>query len=304
MARNWKGERDWWLDHFYQRLPGARRRSSHQELKVGDYMAIPLPTNVPTPLAWPCLIWRWALDSNGYGRLGGKGAHVMAYGLSRGKEVGSELSILHLCHRPFCAQPAHLYEGTAKQNSEDRHAVGSELHTYRTWEVLGDRWNRATTDYYWDAPLVEAVSPGFVSSQTLECPHRFVRPAGGATLCANCSQTGPESFAGGHREPCTMPDPVGSPRLCRCQTDPCCCKSCLLQLLGPAQLAYERAGNTIDGPLNECIPALIQDNGEPLSKEKAQRIREHLTRQTVDQKLRSSRNLPIPSELTTTISLV
>ena len=278
MARNWKGERDWWLDHFYQRLPGAQRRLSHQELNVRDHVAIPLPTNLPTPLAWPCLIWRWALDSNGYGRLGGKGAHVMAYGLSRGKEVGSELSILHLCHRPFCAQPAHLYEGTAKQNSEDRHAVGSELHTYRTWEVLGDRWNRATTDYYWDAPLVEAVSSGFVSSQTLECPHRFVRPAGGATLCANCSQTGPESFL----------VVIGS--LARCLTQSVRPGSAgakptqvlLLQLLGPAQLAYERAGNTIDGPLNECIPALIQDNGEPLSKVKAQRIREHLTRQTVD----------------------
>ena len=106
MNRNWKGERDWWLDHFYQWVPGQRRRSKATALTGSDYVAVPLPTNVPTPLAWPCLIWRWALDGNGYGNLGGKGAHIVAYEQIRGIAVPARSSILHLCHRPFCIQPA------------------------------------------------------------------------------------------------------------------------------------------------------------------------------------------------------
>ena len=275
MERDWKGERDWWLDHFYQWSSGARRRSNDPELNVLDYVAIPLPPNVPTPLAWPCLIWRWGL-SGGYGNFKSRGAHVVAYELSRGKEAGSDLNVLHLCHRPFCVQPAHLYEGTAKQNSEDMKAVDSELGAYRTWELVGDRWEKAKVAYYWPAPLVRAVSPGFRSRQALECPHWFIRPAGNARLCANCGETDPGSISGGHRGPCNMPAPYGPPPRCRCLEDPCCCKRCLAQLLGSAQRAHESAGNTIDGPLYECIPELLHDQGAPLSKEKARCIRVYL----------------------------
>ena len=108
-------------------------------------MGIPIPANTPTPLAGPCLIWRWGLDSSGYGRLAGKGAHVVAYEQGYGKEVGRGLSILHLCHRPFCVQPIMrtFMKERLKENSEDRNAVGSELLTYRTFEILGNRWDQA-----------------------------------------------------------------------------------------------------------------------------------------------------------------
>ena len=187
--RDWKGERDWWLDQRSQWFPGARRRSNNPKLTASDYMGIPIPVNTPTPLAGPCLIWRWGLDSSGYGRLAGKGAHVVAYEQGYGKEVGRGLSILHLCHRPFCVQPAHLYEGTAKENSEDRNAVGSELLTYRTFEILGNRWDQAWAGDPWNAPPLEGASFSLLPRQPLKCPHRFIRPAGDAKLCANCGES-------------------------------------------------------------------------------------------------------------------
>ena len=70
---------------------------------------------------------------------------------------------------------------------------------YLTWELIGDRWEKAMTDCYLPAPVPEAVSPGFRPSQSLECPHRFARPARDVKLCANCSQSSPESLSGGHR---------------------------------------------------------------------------------------------------------
>ena len=167
MGREWKRERDWWLDHFYQWSPEARRQSNTTALRKSDYVAIPVPTNIPTPLVEPCLIWRWGLDGNGYGHLGGKGTHIVAYEESHSEKIVPGFNILHLCHRPFCIQPAHLYQGTAKQNSEDRNAVFSEMGSYATWSNVTDRWNKAMTEFYWPAPQVEELSAGFSSREAL-----------------------------------------------------------------------------------------------------------------------------------------
>ena len=55
-------------------------------------------------------------------------AHRQAFTQSRGHRP--KQSVLHLCHRPFCIQPSHLYDGSAKQNSEDRRI---ELRKGSTW---------------------------------------------------------------------------------------------------------------------------------------------------------------------------
>ena len=112
-TRDWKGERNYWLEHFGQYSPGERPRSSSYTITENDYIGIPIPSNMPTPLASPCLIWRWGLRGPGYGGIGGRYAHVVAYEQSRGCGVSSESGeqVNHLCHRPFCIQPAHLYLG-------------------------------------------------------------------------------------------------------------------------------------------------------------------------------------------------
>ena len=276
MNRNWKGERDWWLDHFYQWVPGQRRSSTATRVTSSDYVAIPLPTNVPTPLAWPCLVWRWALGGNGYGYLRGKGAHVVAYEQSRGVDVQAISSILHLCHRPFCVQPAHLYEGTDKKNSEDRKALNSEMWSYPTWDMIGDRQEKAFTEHRWPAPSLAGLIQRLERDETLECPHSFIREAGTSWLCANCAQSSSDSVFDGHRRACHMPGSGPDHRPCRCLTDPCNCSSCLIFLLGPAQRAHESGGGCIDGPLYNYIPKLLHSGQGPIPKDEARAIRIYL----------------------------
>lgn len=276
MDRNWKGERAWWLDHFYLWSPGQQRTSKEPVLIQSDYVAIPLPYNVPTPLAWPCLIWRWALDGNGYGNFRGRGAHVLACERSRGTEVSTDMNILHLCHRPFCVQPAHLYQGTAKQNAEDRKALNSEMGNYPTWAMISDRQQKAMLEYYWPPPFVDGFFQRMNPDQRLECPHCFTRAAGDSLLCANCGETNSQSLFNGHRSQCHMPGSGPLHRPCRCLNDPCCCNSCLAFLIGPAQRAHEKAGGYIEGPLYEYIPKLVNGEEQSVPRAEARAIRTYL----------------------------
>ena len=118
------------------------------------------------------------------------GAHVIAFEQSRERAVRKERQVNHLCNRPFCVQPAHLYEGTAKQNAEDHQADAAEGH-YSEWKAMAHRFGRALTRRHWTAPEPEAVSTSW--GEPLECPHREMpemfekRGKGdGPRLCANC----------------------------------------------------------------------------------------------------------------------
>jgi hypothetical protein len=72
----------------------------------------------------PCWVWTGARNKNGYGRFAvasGKiiNAHCFAYERLGGFTLGDGL-VLHRCDNPACVRPAHLYEGTHKDNAQDR----------------------------------------------------------------------------------------------------------------------------------------------------------------------------------------
>ncbi len=46
----------------------------------------------------------------------------MVYAQTSGA-IPAELQISHLCNRPYCIQPSHLYAGTAQDNSDDARAL-------------------------------------------------------------------------------------------------------------------------------------------------------------------------------------
>ena len=216
MKRNWERERNYWLDHFGQYHPGNRRTSDDPRITPGDYVAVPLPMNIRVPLNPPCLVWRWQLRAGGYGVLAGRGAHLAAFEQTRNRRLRKDMQVNHLCNRPFCVQPAHLYEGTAKQNSEDRQA---ELASgrYPQWQVMAHRFDRALTQHHWDGPETVAVAAGW--NEPLECPHVDIpemfekRGANGnIRFCANCQEI---MMVRDGREvrgwkPCGLPQP------CRC----------------------------------------------------------------------------------------
>lgn len=73
---------------------------------------------------WP---WRGATNESGYGtatrwtgrRWANVRAHRVAWELTNGRPPAPGLVIRHLCHNPICCNPAHLVEGTQKDNVRD-----------------------------------------------------------------------------------------------------------------------------------------------------------------------------------------
>ena len=69
-----------------------------------------------------CHEWQSTLHRDGYGKfsLNNKqtAAHRVSYLLQKG-EIPKGLWVLHTCDNRKCVNPAHLYLGTAKQNTRD-----------------------------------------------------------------------------------------------------------------------------------------------------------------------------------------
>ena len=216
MKRHWEKERDFWLDHFRQYHPGTRRNPDSAAVTPADCVAIPVPMNLMLPLRPPCMIWRWSLRGGGYGVLDGRGAHVIVFEQTRGRPLREEMQVNHLCNRPFCVQPAHLYEGTAQQNSEDRQAE-LDRGRYPTWQAMAHRLDRSMTRHHWPAPELTTWTAGW--REPLECPHTEMPgmfekggTRGELRYCANCREvrTGANGQEKGEWRPCGMETP------CRC----------------------------------------------------------------------------------------
>lgn len=66
---------------------------------------------------WEWLGTRWA---NGYGRIGDKKAHRIAWERANGRPIPTGMLVCHRCDNPPCVNPAHLYLGTHRDNVRDR----------------------------------------------------------------------------------------------------------------------------------------------------------------------------------------
>ena len=81
---------------------------------------------IETPMA-DCWLWTASVDSVGYGRIGVNGrvckAHRVSYEMQNGP-IPDGMLVLHRCDNPRCVNPAHLFLGTARDNTQDASRKG------------------------------------------------------------------------------------------------------------------------------------------------------------------------------------
>ena len=186
-----------------------------------DYWPVPIPPNLQFPIPQSCLIWRGSLNNEGYGKRAADGeirlAHRVAYEQS-GRALGDADNVLHACHRRFCIQPAHLYQGSEKDNATDRRAYGGKMEPQflrqsfpigfvgspefvrqlnqdqqvkAIAEYITDRYNRIQEAFYywWPDPENLPQQPTLDHPSQDDCPgHEFTVPAGDCHLCWICGQ--------------------------------------------------------------------------------------------------------------------
>ena len=130
---DFKMERDAVLRRWYGGNPQHRdpspRRNPEEPIRDNDYLGIPVQTNTPFLIFGKCLVWKYGLNQDGYGYLRTDGkvqlAHRLAYAQAYG-QILDGTQINHLCNRPYCLQPAHLYAGTHQDNKDDERVFGME----------------------------------------------------------------------------------------------------------------------------------------------------------------------------------
>ena len=139
MARNYRIERDaiiwkWYGGNPQSKNPRPRRSWVEDPITPADCLGIPMQVNSPFSPYGHCMVWKYSLNRDGYGILMIDGkrelAHRATFIQTRG-QVPDDRQVNHLCNRPYCVQPAHLYAGTTQDNKDDSQIFSNDelLHT-------------------------------------------------------------------------------------------------------------------------------------------------------------------------------
>ena len=141
MPRDYRTERDaiiqrWYGDNPETRNPRPRRSWAEGPITPADCFGIPMQVNSPFTPFGNCMVWKYGLNRDGYGVLTINGkqelAHRAVFIQTRG-QVPEDRQVNHLCNRPYCLQPSHLYAGTRQDNKDDSQIFSKEELLHAPW---------------------------------------------------------------------------------------------------------------------------------------------------------------------------
>ena len=166
---------------------GNTPRRTRGTIKPTDYAAVPPPLNLKVQPAGDCLIWLGKLNTDGYGisqfPQGERLAHRQTFKHTR--LTPPESNILHMCNRPYCIQPSHLYEGSKLDNSNDhRMRITNGIDFALSQQKA--QTAQQIAKYRWPSPprSQDPLWPPNKKEVSHDC--EFIIPAGDERICAAC----------------------------------------------------------------------------------------------------------------------
>ncbi len=169
---------------------GKSKGRTKSAIKVAEYWPAPLPANLLAQPVGDCLIWTGQLNRDGYGTGnfpdGVQLAHLQAYAQSRKARPAPGRTICHMCHRPFCIQPSHLYEGDNQTNSDDRKLRIGNGSMALVLQKHDDVMSAAK--YRWASP--SPYNDSLLDPDAVDVDHNceYIIPAGDVPICAICEK--------------------------------------------------------------------------------------------------------------------
>lgn len=95
------------------------------------------------PALGPCWEWRGAKNGDGYGVIKGDDGklaycHRVALEAAMGRPIAPGMLACHKCDNRRCARPAHLYEGSPSENTQDSWTrTRGRPDALETWQAEG-----------------------------------------------------------------------------------------------------------------------------------------------------------------------
>ena len=204
MPRDYQGERDALVRRWYggYNPPSRFRRRRNDPVTPADCFGIRVPVNSPFTLYGHCLVWKHGLNRDGYGVLTIDSkqqlAHRVVFVQTRG-QIPEDSQVNHLCNRPYCVQPSHLYAGSAQDNKDDSQIFAKEELLHAPW-ILYFHGQTKPADplrmrllesgrYAGAEPWEPEVQPAQIPFEEFICPgHDFAIPmlSGHSMICRIC----------------------------------------------------------------------------------------------------------------------
>ena len=207
MPRDYQVERDgvirrWYGGNPQPRNPRPSRTWTEGTITQADCLGIPIPVNSPFFVLGHCMAWKYGLNRDGYGTLTIDGrqelAHRAVFIQTQGT-IPEGMQINHLCNRPYCVQPSHLYAGSKQDNKDDSRIFNdpglinapSAMHFPGHGEAKDPLVRRLRQrDGYWGLESWEPVEqPPQLPLEEFTCPgHDFAitMQGGDARICRIC----------------------------------------------------------------------------------------------------------------------